>query len=93
MNFMKTAHQADQAIFWGPQRSNGLGSRLKPVNFVADLEANNLTKFHWDITNAHGDGLDHVLLDGLRGRGCQSKIASPSFTKYTVVFKCTKKGN
>ena len=41
---------------------------------VAGLEDNNLTKFHWGITNAHGDGLDHVLLDGLRGQGHHAKI-------------------
>ena len=73
-----------------PRRSNSLGSRSKIVYIVAGLEINNLTKFHWDITNTHGDGLDHVLLDGLRGRGCHSKIASLSFTKHPVVFNCTK---
>ena len=44
-NFMNTAHQADQAIFRRPQRSNGLGSRSNIVYFVADLEAYSLTKF------------------------------------------------
>ena len=73
-----------------PRGLNGLVSRSNEVNFEAGLEDNNLTKFHWDITNAHGDGLDHVLLDGLRGRGCHSKIASLSFTKHPVVVNCTK---
>ena len=86
---MNAAHQAHQATFRRPQRLNGLGSRSNVVYFVAGLEVNNLTKFHWDITNAHGDGLDHVLLDGLRGRGCHSKIASLSFTKHPVVVNCT----
>ena len=59
-NFMNAAHQADQAIFRRPQRSNGLGSRSKPVNFVAGLEANNLRKFHPDRPSRLGGVPGHT---------------------------------